>query len=504
MVMSKLRLPALVLFAGALVSAAAMAEDLPAPAPAAAAAVQAPQAPQAPQDDGAPAAASEADAPIEGCGVGEAPPSSLDERLKAMLGDALDSGNLLFALLLVLLAGFGVTLTPCVYPLIPITLSIFGARGSPSKVQGFLLSSTYVGGMVLLYSSLGIGFALAGKMMGGAMQSPWVTAGVALFCLAMAASMFGAFELALPQPLQNRLSQMGGSGYKGAFIMGLVAGLIAAPCTGPVLTFILTLIARDGDVAKGGLFMVVFSVGVGIPFLVLGTFSTAISRIPKSGPWTEAVKSVFGLLMIGAGLYFLSLGVPAVKSAIGGVGDLGLYLGPVLLVAGALIGALHLSFKYTPTAEKLRKATGLVFAVTAVVAFVGWAVGGPVGEAVKWQKVATEQDALERFDAALEDAKAQGHPVMIDFFAEWCAACKELDKFTYSDPAVRAEAERFVSVKVDATEDTEALTELQKRYGIVGLPTVVFVNAKGQTCKRPRVTGFVEAEAYLPLMRSVF
>jgi thiol:disulfide interchange protein DsbD len=449
-----------------------------------------------------------AQAAIEGCGAGAPPSAGFAGALKEKLAEAMADGNIFFALLLVLLAGFGVTLTPCVYPLIPITLSIFGARGSPSKTRGFLLSSTYVSGMILLYSGLGIGFALAGKLMGAAMQHPAVTIGVALFCVVMAASMFGAFELALPMGLQTKLSQLGGTGFKGAFVMGLVAGLIAAPCTGPVLTFILTLIARDGDVARGALFMVVFSIGIGIPFLILGTFSSAVARIPKTGSWTEAVKSVFGLMMIAAGIYFVSLGLPSLNVALGVFTSFGLWLGPALLVVGSAIGALHLSFKYTSVQEKSRKAAGLVLAVIGVVMFLGWLIGEPAhaggGGEIPWVKVANEKDAAKKFDGILADAAQQQKPVMIDFFANWCAACKELDKLTYVEESVQSEATRFVNVKIDATADTPDLQALQKRYGIVGLPTVIFVNSKGQTCPKPRVNQFMSAEDYLPLMKSVW
>jgi thioredoxin:protein disulfide reductase len=445
---------------------------------------------------------------VEGCAESSPPPAGFADELRLMLKDAVDRGNLFFALLLVLLAGFGVTLTPCVYPLIPITLSIFGARQAPSKLQGFFLSATYVGGMVLLYSVLGVGFALAGKVMGGAMQSPFVTVGVALFCFVMAASMFGAFELALPSSLQGRLARVGGSGYRGAFLMGLVAGLIAAPCTGPVLTFILTLIARDGDVAKGALFMVVFALGIGIPFLILGTFSQALSRIPKTGAWTEAVKSVFGILMVIAGLYFASLGSPALTRLLGALGTWGLWVGPAMLLAGAVLGGLHLSFKFTSPQEKGRKAVGLLLCLLGATSVLGWSVAEPVleggGGKVAWAKVGNEDDAVARFEALLAAAKDEGRPVMIDFYADWCAACKELDKHVYVHPAVRAEAGRFTNVKIDATDDTDGLREIQARFGVVGLPTVAFLNSQGHTCPEPRVTGFIEAERYLPLMQGVW
>jgi thiol:disulfide interchange protein DsbD len=452
-------------------------------------------------------AATAAQGLVAGCAE-VAEPSSFADKLKMQLKDALASGNLTFALLLVLLAGFGVTLTPCVYPLIPITLSIFGARQSTSKLGGFALSSTYVGGMVLLYSSLGIGFALAGKVMGTFMQSPVVTIGVALFCLIMAASMFGAFEIALPSALQNKLSQAGGTGFKGAFVMGLVAGLIAAPCTGPVLTFILTLIARDGDVGRGALLMIVFSLGIGIPFLVLGTFSSAISAIPKTGAWTEGVKGVFGVLMVAAALYFLGVGTPAIGDTLGAIGPAGLWIAPLLLVIGAAIGGLHLSFKFTSTVEKTRKAIGLVLCVLGVTAFIGWTEAEPVSHGpdhaeLAWKVVGSEDGALKTFDATLAAAKSANKPVMIDFYADWCAACKELDRHTYSDPKVQAEAERFELIKVDATDDTDDLKAIQNRFNVIGLPTVAFLNSTGSPCPSPRVTGFVAADKYLPLMQGV-
>ena len=434
-----------------------------------------------------------------------------DTSLQGKVKDALASGNLFLALLFVLFGGFLTALSPCVYPLIPITLSILGARQSTSHFKGFLISGTYVLGMVILYSALGVGFAAAGVLAGSMLQSPVVTLGFAVLCLAMAASMFGAFELRLPSGLQTRLSQAGGSGFKGAFIMGLVAGIIAAPCTGPVLSFILTLIARDGDLAKGALMMVVYALGMGAPFLVLGTFSTAISRLPKSGRWMEVVKGLFGLGMIGAGFYYLRLGFPAFAELFEPLGAL-VWLGPVLLVVGMAVGALHLSFKMSGGAEKARKAVGVALSVAGLASFLAWTDAGPsdssgAGEGaappIAWQVVKDTEDANSAFDRALAAAKAACKPVMIDFFAEWCLACKELDHKTYVVDKVRAEAQRFVSIKIDATNDHPQLEALQKRFGVVGLPTIVFVDKKGRVLPDPQVTGFIDAEAYSRVMKRV-
>ncbi|MCC7074117.1 MAG: thioredoxin family protein [Deltaproteobacteria bacterium] len=434
-------------------------------------------------------------------------PAEADTSLQGRLKDALASGDLLLALILVLFGGFLTALSPCVYPLIPITLSILGARQATSHLRGFAIAGTYVLGMVILYSALGVGFAAAGVLAGSMLQSAAVTVGFALLCFAMAASMFGAFEIRLPSGLQTRLSQAGGSGFKGAFVMGLVAGIIAAPCTGPVLSFILTLIARDGDLAKGALLMVVYALGMGAPFLVLGTFSTAISRLPKSGRWMEVVKGVFGLLMIGAGLYYVRLGFPEFAALFVPLGALA-WLGPLLLAVGIAAGALHLSFKMSGGVEKARKGVGVVVAVTGLASFLAWTDAGPgevKGESppIAWQVIGATDDATLGFENALAAAKAACKPVMIDFFAEWCLACKELDHKTYPVESVRAEAQRFMSIKIDATDEHPQLEALQKRFGVVGLPTIVFVDKKGRVLKEPQVTGFIDADAYTRVMKRV-
>lgn len=517
----------------------------PVPAPAPAPNVAPDAAPDAAPDT-APALQPSKDAALKGCEDIKAPiqvPTN-DDSLEGKLNDAVAGGNLFFAWLLVLLGGFLTALSPCVYPLIPITLSIFGARQSKSHMQGFLLSATYVSGMILLYTTLGVSFAALGFLAGSALQSPYITIGVALFCLVMAASMFGAFEFALPNSLQTRLSQVGGRGFKGSFLMGLVAGIIAAPCTGPVLSFILTLIARDKDIVKGAVLMFGYALGMGLPFLVLGTFSSAISRIPKSGQWMEIVKGVFGLAMIGAALYYLSISVSFLQDAAHSLAQRGTTLaviGFAAIIIGAISGALHLSFKDGTMRDKIRKGAGIATSVWGIFAVIAWLQSGPT-EAnnhnnnqntqnnnqqlanntqnnttnpksdktektdkaeIVWIHLGKEAGALAKFQQTLKQAKVDCKPVMIDFFADWCIACKELDKYTYSDPKVIEESKRFVNIKIDATEDTNDLAEIQKQFGVVGLPTVGFISGKGDILVNPRLTGFVDAAKYLPIIQSV-
>src|SRR6266536_2508957 len=194
------------------------------------------------------------------------------------------------------------SLTPCVYPLIPITVSVFGARQSGSRAHAMALSGLYVLGIAATYSALGASAALTGKAFGTVMQNPWVLGGVAALFLAMAASMFGAFELQLPSSLQARLSAVGGAGYAGALAMGLVAGLIAAPCTGPVLAAALAFVATKGSVVYGVAIMFAYALGIGLLFFVLGAFSISL---PKSGPWMDTVKSVFGIALLAMALVYL-------------------------------------------------------------------------------------------------------------------------------------------------------------------------------------------------------
>ena len=221
-----------------------------------------------------------------------------------MNGNILDHGYFL-AFATVFVGGFLTSLTPCVYPLISVTVSIFGAReDSISRPRAMALASCYVAGIAVTYTSLGVGFALTGRALGfGSFLANWkVVLPLALVFLVMASSMFGAFELSLPTGLQTRLSSVGGKGFGGAFLMGLVGGIIAAPCTGPVLASILAYVATTRSVALGGSLLFTYAIGMGVLFFVVAAFASAL---PKSGRWMEAVKSVFGIVMVVAALYFL-------------------------------------------------------------------------------------------------------------------------------------------------------------------------------------------------------
>jgi thiol:disulfide interchange protein DsbD len=406
------------------------------------------------------------------------------------LGDLLGRGSWL-AFAVAFAGGVLTSLTPCVYPLIPITVSIFGARQAGTRGQAALLSGLYVLGIAVTYSALGVGAALTGQAFGSVMQNGWVMGGVALVLALMAASMFGAFELALPSSLQQRLNGVGGAGRTGAFGMGLVAGVIAAPCTGPVLAAALTFIAARGSVGLGLAIMFPFALGMGLLFFVIGVFSVSL---PKSGPWMETVKSVFGAALLAmAGIYLKDL-VPGLRPLFSAAPAAAL-LAAAAAGGGVLVGALHLGF-HGPGRDRVVKAIGVALLVGGIVYGAGAAGARErVRAAAGFAWLHSEPDAVAQ-------ARAQRRPVIVDFWAEWCTACKELDRLAWADPRVREEAARFVTVKVDGTDSTDEVVAIQERYRVPGMPTVVFIDSAGREVES-RVIGAIDADEMLQRLRAV-
>jgi thioredoxin:protein disulfide reductase len=414
-----------------------------------------------------------------------------------------------------LLGGFLVSLTPCVYPMITITVSVFGARTAKSRAQALALSSCFVLGIIAMFVPLGVVAGLTGSVFGTLLSNRWVNIVIAVVFAALAASMFGAFEMVLPERLMQRLGGVGGIGYGGAFMLGLVCGIVAAPCTGPVLTGILLWIGRTQSAWLGAAAMTAFSVGLGIPFWLVGVFAVSL---PKSGKWMMGIKSFFGVTMTIAALYFLRFAFPVMaKVARPGTTYL---LGAIAVgVVGLALGAVHLDWHDGGTGTKIRKALGIVlacaggFAVVANLQAVPEAVAGPdaaaSGGVGEHERLLTFLDSEQ---AATELAKAEKRPLLVDFTADWCIACGKLARITFADPRVRKKAGAFVGLKMDLSvnqelpdaeqEKLEARAEqVKKKYGVVGLPTVLLYDAQGK--ERLRLTDFVGPDEFLKLLDGI-
>lgn len=384
--------------------------------------------------------------------------------------------------------GFGVLtcFTPCVYPLIPITVTIFGARESKSKLQAFTLALTYVIGIAVMYSTLGYAAAKTGAVFGQFMSNPWVIGFIVSVFAAMGASMLGAFELQLPSSWTMKLTQMGGKGYGSAFFMGLVAGIIAAPCTGPVLVGVLTYVATSGNTFLGVSLLMTYAFGLGMLFLIIGTFSGFISKLPKSGGWMENVKSVFGILLFAFALYYLKEAVDVLKLPLDH-STITYVIATVLFIVGAGIGAIHLSYHTKNFTVRARKTVGVIACTFALYLGMGSMT------AVRADNI----DWLHSIEEGLELAKTENKPVMIDFYADWCSVCKEIEAFTFATDEVGEELERFVSIKIDLTDETPENQKIMKLFDIRGLPHLTFFDSSGKRLDEKRQLEFISKDEFL-------
>jgi thiol:disulfide interchange protein DsbD len=383
--------------------------------------------------------------------------------------------------------GFLTSLTPCVYPMIPITLAIFGARGeNVSKGRAIALATAYVGGMGLTYAALGVTMALVGKAtdFGSQLHSPWVVFPLIALFLALALSMFGAFELALPSGIQAKLNQVGGKGFGGAFGMGLVGGLIAAPCTGPFLIGLLGFVSTTGNAVGGGALLFTYALGMGVLFWVLA----AVARsLPKSGGWMESVKSAGGIGLVFAAIYYLKPFVPALRH-IAVPAYWYLFAAIAVGIGGILAGALRLSF-HGDLKEKLRKAAAVTMVLAGAVGIWTWKLTPK--HRLPW---------LSDEQAAFAKARAEHKGVLVDFAASWCIPCDELE-LTYGDDDVYAAVmERFVPLQMtDNTLSDAALEKARKNYGVDTWPGAVFVTAEGDVLGR--VTHLIEPDTMMDIIR---
>ncbi|MGD0679710.1 MAG: cytochrome c biogenesis protein CcdA [Polyangiaceae bacterium] len=392
------------------------------------------------------------------------------------------------------LFGLATSLTPCVYPMIAVTVSVFGARQTSSRLHGTLLSLTFVLGIVCLFTPLGVASAFLGRGFGSALGDPRVVAIIAVVFLSLAASLFGAFELTLPSSINNRLSGFGGAGFGGAFFLGLICGVVAAPCVGPFLFGLLGWIATTRNITLGSAAMAVYGLGLGTLFFLVGAFAL---HLPKAGAWMMGIKWAGGVVLAFLALAYLrdAFREETIRKAVGsglayGVAGCGLFF------IGLALGVVHVAAerRRSPIAHLSRPfklASILPAVVGLLLVTTWWQVRAPM---LEWES--SEPSAIIR-------SASEHRPLLIDFGANWCAACKELERETFPDPRVQEEGARFVALHVDATdeEDPEVMRVRQKYEATEGLPVLVLLRSDGKEALR--FTEFVSAERLAEALASV-
>lgn len=384
--------------------------------------------------------------------------------------------GLLFTLLAVALLGLGLNLTPCVYPLISVTIAYFG-RQSSSRGTVAWLASVYVLGIALSFSAVGVTAALSGGVFGAALQNPIVIVAIAAVMVVLALGSFGVYHLQPPAALMGWAGNTGG-GAAGSLFMGLTMGIVAAPCVGPIVLGLLLFVGSTQDPWLGFVLFFALAVGMGAPYLLLAVAAGSIKALPRSGEWLMWTERLFGCILLAMAAYFLStlLAEPLKSNLLPGVIVVSaIYLGFVEKAGGSVLWFRH-----------LKRAVGVGMLVFGV-----W-LGMPA--------VASRPIAWESLDTWVTES-SENQPVLVDFVAEWCIPCREMDHSTYVDADVVAEAERFRMVKADLTDENETNTKVVEEFAVRGVPTLILRSASGE--ETHRMVGYVGPEELLAAMRQV-
>lgn len=435
-----------------------------------------------------------------------APSATANDNETDRTTQVLKSGNLWLVIAGFFAAGLLLSLTPCVLPMIPILSSIIVGSQSqavkPSKLHAFGLSVAYVLGMALSYTLAGIAAGLSGDLLSQSLQNAWVLGATALIFIALAFSMFGFYELKLPQSFEDKMlntsNKLKGGHFLGVFVMGALSALIVSPCVAAPLAGALIYIGQTHNVLLGGVGLFALAIGMGMPLLLIG--ASAGSLLPKTGNWMNAVRNFFGVLMLGMAIWLISPVIPA---------SIQLALWSALLIVTAVYhNALDNLPAHASSAAKLGKGTAVILLMVGVALLIGALSGAKsafqplsnfsIGTASQQKSMPALNFTRVASIAELEQKLAQtkGQPVMLDFYADWCVACKELEELTFSDPKVQQQLKNTTLLQVDVTANSEEDKALLKRFGLFGPPGIAFFNGHGKEMASLKTVGFQNADRF--------
>ena len=441
--------------------------------------------------------------------AGDAPVSE-----QARLAGIITGSSIWVAAGLFFIAGLGLAFTPCVLPMVPILSGIIAGEGEGvTPMRGFTLALSYVMGMAIVYTGAGIAAAAVGVQLQATFNQPWILILFSGLFVLLALGMFGAYDLQMPSGIQTRLSSISGNQKSGtmvgAFVMGALSALIVTACVAPALIAALTVMAQTGDMLRSGTALFAMSLGMGAPLLAVGAAQGKL--LPKAGPWMVAVKNAFGFMMLGLAVWMLSRILP---------GNVTMLLWAVLIfMTGVYMGGLTSLTPESTGTQKLGKGFGFLAIIYGILVLLGSLTGGsnpmqPLASvsfsggtmvareehALPFQRIKTVDD-LDREIAA---AASQGKTAFLDFYADWCVSCKEMEAFTFTDAAVQAALSNTVWLQADVTDNDEADQELLDRFGVFGPPTIIFFGADGQQRHGYEVVGYMKAEDFALHLEQAF
>ncbi len=443
------------------------------------------------------------------------PSANVPQSEQARLAGIITGSSIWVVIGLFFLAGLGLAFTPCVLPMVPILSGIIAGEGDDvTPMRGFTLALSYVLGMALVYTGAGIAAAAAGMQLQATFNQPWILILFAGLFVVLALGMFGAYDLAMPSGIQTRLSSISGNQKSGtmigAFVMGALSALIVTACVAPALIAALTVMAQTGDMLRSGTALFAMSLGMGAPLLLVGAAQGKL--LPKAGPWMVAVKNAFGFMMLGLAIWMLSRILP---------GTVTMLLWAVLLfMAGVFMGGLTTLTGESGVAQKLGKGFGFLAIVYGILLLLGALTGGsnplkPLASVriASGGTMLAEQEhelpfmrikTVDDLDREIAAAASQGKTAFLDFYADWCVSCKEMEAYTFSDSNVRAALSNTVWLQADVTANDEADQVLLSRFGVFGPPTIIFFGADGQRRHGYEVVGYMKAEAFVLHLEQAF